>query len=389
MRDLTHLSREAAQAPSSGIVEIINYARGREGLIPLWAGEGDLATPDFITAAAREALTAGETFYTYQAGLPELREALARYTSRLYGRETSPERFFVTGSGMQAIQLSLAALVSAGDEVIYFGPAWPNFAAAAELRGAVAREVPLLPVEGGWHLDLDLLKAAIGPKTRAIFVNTPANPTGWTADHATLDAILGLAREAGIAIIADEIYNRFYYAGERAPSFHDVMEEDDAIFFVNSFSKNWAMTGWRVGWIETTASLGRVIQNLIQYSTSGVAPFMQRGAIAAIVEGEAFVESQIARAHKARDIFASKLLATNRVELTPPAGAFYAFFAIDGIDDTRAAAIDIVDKAGVVLAPGTAFGASGRQFLRACFHRRLDDIETAGDRIAEWIGKAA
>ena len=389
MRDSFRLSREAKAAPSSGIVEVIGYARGREGLIPLWAGEGDLATPDFIADAAREALAGGETFYTYQAGLPELREALARYTSRLYGRDAAPERFFVTGSGMQAIQLSIAALASPGDEVIYFGPAWPNFAAAAGLRGAVAREVQLQPVEGGWHLDLDRLKAAIGPKTRAIFVNTPANPTGWTADHATLTSILGLAREAGIAIIADEIYNRFYYAGERAPSFHDVMEEEDAIFFVNSFSKNWAMTGWRVGWIETSAGLDRVIQNLIQYSTSGVAPFMQRGAIAAIEQGETFVQSQIARAHKARDIFAGKLLATNRVELTPPAGAFYAFFAIDGVEDTRAAAFDIVDKAGVVLAPGTAFGASGKQFLRACFHRRLDDIEAAGDRLADWIGKAA
>ncbi len=389
MSDLTQLRREAVAAPESGIVAVINYARGRDGLIPMWAGEGDLATPDFICAAAAASLRAGETFYTWQRGLPELRQALVDYTARLYGRPSSSERFFVTGSGMQAIQITLAALAGAGDEVVFIGPAWPNFAAAAELQGAVAREVALDWTEAGWQLDLQNFKDAIGPKTRALFVNTPANPTGWTADEPTLRAILEIAREAGTFIIADEIYSRFYYSGGRAPSFHDVMEEDDRIVFVNSFSKNWAMTGWRVGWIETNAAFGDVIENLIQYSTSGVAAFMQRGALMALEQGEAFVESQIARAGEAREIFASRLLATNRVSMTPPDGAFYAFFAIDGIADTRAAAFRIVDEAGVGLAPGTAFGQSGHRFLRACFHRRLDEVEAAADRLVDWIGRAA
>ncbi|HEY9057022.1 MAG TPA: pyridoxal phosphate-dependent aminotransferase [Aurantimonas sp.] len=389
MSNLTQLRREAVAAPESGIVAVINYARGREGLIPMWAGEGDLATPDFISEAASASLKAGETFYTWQRGLPELRHALADYTARLYGRPSSPERFFVTGSGMQAIQITLAALVGAGDEVVFIGPAWPNFAAAAELQGAAAREVALGWTEAGWRLDLQKLKDAIGPKTRAVFVNTPANPTGWTADEATLRTILDIARDAGVFIIADEIYSRFFYAGSRAPSFHDVMEADDRIFFVNSFSKNWAMTGWRVGWIETNAAYGDIIENLIQYSTSGVAAFMQRGALAALEQGEAFVERQIARAGAARDIFTARLLVTNRVSMTPPDGAFYAFFAIDGVEDTKAAAFRIVDEAGVVLAPGTAFGQSGRRFLRACFHRRLDEVEAAADRLVDWIGRAA
>ncbi|MCP3053568.1 pyridoxal phosphate-dependent aminotransferase [Aurantimonas marianensis] len=389
MSNLTQLRREAVAAPESGIVAVINYARGREGLIPMWAGEGDLATPDFISEAASASLKAGETFYTWQRGLPELRHALADYTARLYGRPSSPERFFVTGSGMQAIQITLAALVGAGDEVVFIGPAWPNFAAAAELQGAAAREVALGWTEAGWRLDLQKLKDAIGPKTRAVFVNTPANPTGWTADEATLRTILDIARDAGVFIIADEIYSRFFYAGSRAPSFHDVMEADDRIFFVNSFSKNWAMTGWRVGWIETNAAYGDIIENLIQYSTSGVAAFMQRGALAALEQGEAFVERQIARAGAARDIFTARLLVPNRVSMTPPDGAFYAFFAIDGVEDTKAAAFRIVDEAGVVLAPGTAFGQSGRRFLRACFHRRLDAVEAAADRLVDWIGRAA
>ncbi|MCB8839295.1 pyridoxal phosphate-dependent aminotransferase [Aurantimonas sp. VKM B-3413] len=390
MTDITRLRREAVAAPESGIVAVINHARagGLDGLIPLWAGEGDLATPDFISEAAAESLRSGETFYTWQRGVPELRQALADYTARLYGGPADPNRFFVTGSGMQAIQISLIALAGAGDEVVYLGPAWPNFAAAAGLIGANPREVALDWTEAGWHLDLDRLQAAIGPKTRAIFVNTPGNPTGWTADRETLAAILAIARKAGVGIIADEIYNRFYYAGGRAASFHDVMEEGDLIFFVNSFSKNWAMTGWRVGWIETDPAFGQVIENLIQYSTSGVAAFMQRGAIAAIEKGEDFVESQIARAHQARDIFAKRLIATNRVQMTPPDGAFYAFFAIDGLADTREAAFRIVDEARVGLAPGTAFGPAGPRFMRACFHRRLDEVEMAADRLADWIAKA-
>ena len=389
---MSHLSRlrlEARNAPASGIVAVMQHAFGREGVLPMWAGEGDLSTPDFITRATAASLAKGDTFYTYQRGLPELRQALANYTARLYGRPQSPDRFFVTGSGMQAIQIAIAALAGAGDEVVYFGPAWPNFAAAAALIGARPVEIALRPQDGAWHLDLDRVREAVTEKTRAIFVNSPANPTGWTASEQELKAILQIARETDTAIIADEIYSRFFYAGARAPSFHDVTTEDDTILFVNSFSKNWAMTGWRVGWIEAPAELDEIIANLIQYSTSGVAAFMQRGALAALEDGEAFVEEQIARAHRARNIFADRLLATNRVALTPPAGAFYAYFSIDGIEDTRAAAFRIVDEAGVGLAPGTAFGPVGPQFLRACFHRRLDEVEMAADRIARWIGKNA
>lgn len=388
MNDFQRLRREAVAAPESGIVAVINYARGKDGLIPLWAGEGDLATPAFIADATAASLRAGETFYTWQRGIPELRQALATYTSRLYGRPSSYDRFFVVGSGMQAIQIVIAALAGAGDEVVFLGPAWPNFAAACGIAGATPREVTLDRTIGGWRLDLEKLRAAIGPRTRALFINTPSNPTGWTADHATVEAILGIARNAGVFVIADEIYSRFYYAGDRAPSFHDVMDDDDPIFFVNSFSKNWAMTGWRVGWIEAPPRFGAVLENLIQYSTSGVAAFLQRGAIAALQDGEEFVVEQIRRARKARDIFTSTLAATNRVQTLAPEGAFYSFFAIDGVDDTMAAALRIADEALVGLAPGTAFGPSGSQYLRACFNRRLDEVEAAANRLAAWMGKA-
>jgi aspartate/methionine/tyrosine aminotransferase len=195
-----------------------------------------------------------------------------------------------------------------------------------------------------------------------------------------------MARQRGLWIIADEIYARFHYDGGRAPSFHDVAEPEDRILYVNSFSKNWSMTGWRVGWIEAPAVLGQTLENLIQYSTSGVAVFMQRAAVAALGEGEAFVQAQVERAGQARDALCDALLATNRVRLTKPAGSFYAFFAIDGLQDSRHAAFDIVDRSGVGLAPGSAFGESGQGYLRACFHRRLDHVQIAAERLQDYVG---
>ena len=385
---LDTLRAEALAAPESGIVAVMNHGRGREGLIPLWAGEGDLPTPAFIADAATRALAAGETFYTWQKGIVELRQALARYYGRHFGRAFDHEEFIVTGSGMHAIQLALDTVAAKGDEVIHLSPAWPNLAAAAGVAGARPVAVPLDYSDNGWSCDVGRIEAAITPATRAIFVNSPSNPTGWTADLDTLRAILELARERGLWIIADEIYALFYYGGRRAPSFIDVAGEDDRILYVNSFSKNWAMTGWRVGWLKVPPSLQQVFENLIQYSTSGVAQFMQRGAVAALDGGDAFIDEQVARARQARDLVCGILGRTGRARFAVPQGAFYLFFSVDGIADSRQAAFDIVDHANVGLAPGTAFGEGWDAFFRLCFHRRLDQVEEAAERLARWIGTA-
>jgi len=382
-----NLRPEARLAPESGIVAVANYGRGREGLIPLWAGEGDLPTPAFISDAVTRALAAGETFYTWQRGLPDLRAALARYHQRYFGRSFADEEFLVTGGGMQAIQLAIQATAGAGDEVIYLSPAWPNFAGAAGVAGARPMAVMLDQSDNGWSCDVGKIEAAVNGRTKAIFVNSPSNPTGWTADLETLKAILDLARRHGLWIIADEIYALFYYGGRRAPSFMDIMEEEDRILFVNTFSKNWAMTGWRIGWLRVHPSLQQVFENLIQYSTSGVAPFMQRGAIAALEEGDGFLMSQIERARQARDLVCGILGETGRARIDAPQGAFYLFFSVDGVEDSRTAAFEIVDKANVGLAPGTAFGQGGEAFFRLCFHRRLDQLEEAATRLAAWIGQ--
>ncbi len=377
------LRAPAREAPDSGIVEIMKYGRARGGVMGLWAGEGDTPTPAFIVEAATRAMAGGETFYTWQRGIPDLREALARYHTRLYGRAFQADEFFVTGSGMQAIQITLAMTATAGSEVIIPTPAWPNAAAATGLIGAHPVQVPMQFGNAGWTLDIDTLASAINERTRVILLVTPSNPTGWTATHDDLRAVLALARRHGLWIVADETYARFWYGeGHRAPSFLDIMAPDDRILFVNTFSKNWCMTGWRMGWIAAHPSLGQVIENLIQYSTSGVAQFMQRAGVVALDRGDDFVTQQVARARASRDIACEILGRSGRCRFTPPQGAFYLFFAVDGEPDSEALARRLVDEAKAGLAPGTAFGHGGERFVRLCFARDPAQIREACERIA-------
>ncbi len=382
---LAGLRPEARDAPESGIVEVFNYGRERPGLIPMWAGEGDLPTPDFIYEAAVRSLREGETFYTAQRGIPEVRAALARYHRRTYGGTFADECFFITGGGMQAIQIAARMVAGSGDEVLVPVPSWPNITAAIAINGAVPVGVPLRFGNDGWRLDLDRLFDSATARTRAIFINSPANPTGWTASREELQAILDFARARGLFIVADEVYHRFFYAGDRAPSFHDVATADDRVIHVNTFSKNWAMTGWRIGWISTSPALGQTIENLVQYSTSGVATFMQRAAVAALEEGDDFIALQVGRARESRDVAAAGLAATGRARVHAPEGAFYLFFAVDGEGDTRALAKRIVDEANVGLAPGSAFGPAGEGYMRLCFLSRPDVVREATDRLAGWL----
>ncbi len=385
---LESLRREARYAPDSGIIDMIVYGREKPGLIPLWAGEGDLPTPQFICDAATQALADGQTFYTYQRGIPPLRQALADYHEKFYGRAFPAERFLITGSGMQAIQIAVQAIAGAGDEVIVPTPTWPNIAGSLDIIGARPVEVPMQFAETGWSLDFDRIKAAIGPRTRALFLNSPGNPTGWVADDQELQTLLTLARDNRIWIIADEVYGRFVYDRNAcAPSLYDIAEDDDLILYVNSFSKNWAMTGWRIGWISAPPVLAQIIENLIQYSTSGVAEFSQRAALVALQQGEEFLSHQLARARDGRRIVCDALRSSGRAQFAEPAGAFYMFFRVDGEPDSVRLARRLVDEANIGLAPGTAFGAGGDGFVRLCFARSSDSLQQAVDRLVAWLNQ--
>src|SRR5271165_93015 len=373
----------------SGIVEVFDYGRGRQGLIPLWVGEGDLPTPPFISEAAKASLDRGETFYTYQGGIPELREAIAAYMTRVYGAAPGggafqAKQFFATIGGMHAIEIATRLIAGPGDEALIPSPAWPNFVGAVESAGA--RAVPVrLDQAGRWSLDPEKLAAAVTPATRMIFFNSPANPTGFIATSEEISATLEIARRHDLWIVADEIYGRLTYDGSRAPSFHDVMAPDDKIMFVQTCSKNWAMTGFRVGWLEAPPALGALIENLVQFTTSGVPVFTQRAAVAALAEGEAFLASQIQRCRRARDILCEGLRATGRVRFFEPEAAFYLFCAVDGFDDSRALAFRLIDEAGVGVAPGAAFGPGGDGYLRLCFARDPAEIAEATRRMARWL----
>ena len=381
------IAAPALAAPASGIVEVFNYGRTRPGLMPLWVGEGDQPTPDFIAEAAERSLRDGETFYTYQRGIPPLREAIAAYMSGLYGQTLSPEKFFVTIGGMHALQIAMRLVSGAGDEVIVPTPAWPNFTGAITVNGAVAREVEMRLGPVGYELDFEALEAAIGPRTRAICINTPANPTGWTATRADQERLLAMARRHDLWIVADEIYGRFFYDGARAPSFHDIMDADDRILFVQTFSKNWAMTGWRMGWIEAPPALGPVIENLIQYSTSGVPVPHQRAGVAALEQGEPLIRAQVEQARTNRDLLLAALKGHNGLRLPYPAGAFYLFFGVEGVSDSMVAAKTLVDVANIGLAPGGAFGAGGEGFMRLCYLRKTADIEEAARRLTSGLAR--
>ncbi|MGL5114289.1 MAG: pyridoxal phosphate-dependent aminotransferase [Beijerinckiaceae bacterium] len=378
---------EALNTPASGIVEIANRARARGDVIQLWVGEGDMPTPAFICDAATRSLAAGETTYTWQRGIPDMRDAISRYMERVYGRPFDRERFSVTCGGMQALQIALRMVSGPGDEVLVPSPAWPNFAAAAGISGATVVEVRQAFGNRGFALDIDALEKAVTPRSRVLIINSPSNPTGWTATTEELELALAFARRHGLWIVADEIYGRFVYDAPRAPSFHDIRTDEDRIVFVQTMSKNWAMTGWRLGWIDAPPELGPTIENLIQYSTSGAPIFSQRAAIAALDHGDTFIEHQITRARQSRDLFCAALERTGRARFLNPEGAFYLFFGIDGIGDTREAALRMIDEIGVGLAPGTAFGAGGADWFRLCYLRSPERAAEAAERLAGFFGK--
>jgi aspartate/methionine/tyrosine aminotransferase len=368
--------------PASRIAEVAALGIGDPDVIPLWYGEGDLPTPAFISDAASAALRAGHTFYTYKAGLPELRAAIAEYQTGLYGRQIAAQRQLVTSSGMTALMQVAEALIDAGDNVAIVAPVWPNIAAAVSIMGGEPRLVALAPRDdGGWQLDLDRLFAACDARTRAIFVNSPSNPTGWVIAPDQIAEIIAFARHRGIWVVADEVYGRIIYGNRAAPSFLEHAEPEDRLIVVNSFSKSWAMTGWRLGWMTMPPDLLPLMEKLVEFNTSGSPTFLQHAAIVAIRDGEDFIEHFVSRCRVARDTAIAALQGYRRVAVAKPEGAFYAFLRVAGIDDSLAFAKRALAETKVGMAPGSAFGPMGEGCLRLCFARDPQLIETAVERL--------
>lgn len=371
---------------SSKIREVANAAWGREGVLPFWFGESDRPTPEFIRAAAAEALTAGRTYYTPNLGTAELRQALADYLTGLHGRPIGMERLAVTNSGVNALMIAAQAVVSPGDRVVVVTPVWPNVAEIPRILSAKLTTVSLEPAQGRWRLDLDRLMAALTPDTRALFLNSPNNPTGWTLPAEDRAAILERCRAYGIWLVADDVYERLVFdGGGCAPSFLAVAEDGDRVIGANSFSKGWRMTGWRLGWLTLPPALTEAVGVLLEYNTSCAPDFVQAAAVKALAEGEPHVAELRGELTAARDQVLGALRAMPGVEAPEPAGGMYAFFRIAGCADSVALATALIDQAGLGLAPGAAFGDEGEGWLRWCFAQRPEKNAEGLRRLAGFL----
>lgn len=372
----------------SRIREVANAGMGRSDVLAFWFGESDEATPDFIRQAAIASLEAGETFYAHNLGLPELREAIAGYTSRLHG-PVGAGRIAVTSGGVNALMLACQMLVDAGDEVVAVTPVWPNLTAQAQIMGANLKRVSLQPRDGAWQLDVPTLLAAITPATKLLIVNAPNNPTGWTLSRAEQQAILEHCRRTGTWILADEVYERLYYedtANGCAPSFLDVAGPDDRLVIAHSFSKSFLMTGWRLGWLVMPPAMTHHMGKLIEFNTSCASVFTQRAALEAIRRTGEVTPRVVAHLKLCRDTLVPLLQALPGVELAPARGGMYAFFKLDGYDDSLALAKRLVAEAGIGLAPGNAFAPEAQGWLRWCFASKdVGRLRLGVDRLAAWL----
>jgi len=361
-------AREAVRAlTASKIRELYNEGVGRKEVLAFWVGEPDQPTPDFIRQAGIDSIEAGEVFYTHNLGIPELREALARYISHLH-TGISPDEVAITSAGVNALMIASQLLVDPGDRVVEVVPLWPNLQEIPKILGARVETVSLRFATSGWTLDLDELLKELTADTKALYLNSPNNPTGWTVTLEQQRAILEHCRKHGIWIFADDAYERLYFGeGGVAPSFLDIAEEGDRVISANTFSKSWLMTGWRLGWLVVPRGLVADLGKLIEYNTSCAPVFVQRAGIVALKEGEPIIARSLSRYRKARNFLVAELRKLDRLEVAVPDGTMYAFIRVKGVDDSLAFCKKLVRDAGLGLAPGSAFGPEGEGFVRWCF----------------------
>jgi len=370
----------------SKIREVANAAMGRPDVLPFWFGESDQPTAESIRQAAIAALQAGRTFYSHNLGQPPLRTATAAYLSRLHRQPISEARLAITNSGVSALMIAAQAIVSPGDRVVVVDPVWPNVAEIPRILGAEVVCVSLRPGPDGFRLDLDQLIEALTSDTRALFLNSPNNPTGWTISADQRRPILERCRERGIWLVADDVYERLYFGKEAsAPSFLPIAEPEDRLISANSFSKAWRMTGWRLGWLVAPPTLVERLGVLLEYNTSCAPDFVQAAAVSAIEAGDAHIQALRDDLTVARDHLIAGLSAIPGVEACRPAGAMYAFFRIGAEDDSMALAKRLVDEAGLGLAPGAAFGDGGEGWLRWCFAADVGRLDEGLTRLRAYL----
>ena len=383
----------------SMIRQVANAGLGRSDVLTFWFGESDEVTPPFIRDAAAQSLQNGEVFYSHNLGLPELREAIARYVTNLRTPGAAPigmDRIAVTSGGVNALMLAVQALVDAGDEVVAITPVWPNLTAQPAVMGARVRCVSLRPVGGQWQLDMDELLASVTGATKLLIINAPNNPTGWTLSRSEQQTILSHCRTTGTWWLADEVYERLYYAPTAhgaAPSFLDLADPEDRLIVAHSFSKSFLMTGWRLGWLVLPPSALPHLGKLIEFNTSCAPVFVQRGGLVAIQRTADITPRVVAHLKHCRDTLIPLLQAVPGLQVAAADGGMYAFFRLEDqarFGDSLEIAKRLVVEAGLGLAPGNAFmvnpRAEAQGWLRWCFASQ--DVARLGqgvDRLKHWL----
>jgi aspartate aminotransferase len=361
-----------------------------DDVLRLYFGESNLPTPRFIVEAAARALDEGYTFYSENAGLPALRRAIGGHYRRLHGVELDPGReIVVTASGVQALHLAIRSVLDPGDEALILSPAWPNGASIVALSHGIPIDVPLALVQERYRIDFAALEAAIGPRTRLVLLTSPSNPLGWVAAADEQRRLLELCREHGLWLLADEVYERIYYEGPGpgapAPSIVRLGERSDPVHIVQSFSKSYCMTGWRVGWLVTRADLGPKLAQLNEFFVSHAATFTQVAAQTALLAGEDELRRMVEDLRTKRDLCVAALRQMPGVRVPEPAGAFYVFPRIDGLEDSVGFCKRLLVEQHVGLAPGSAFGAGGEGSVRISYAAERSVLEPALERLERFL----
>ena len=383
---LDNLNSEILSFKETAIMEIANFGRNYEKetgkkVLPAWFGEGDSPTSSLIYNETIEAIKNGKSFYTFQNGIYNLRTEIAKYMNEVFDISTKPENHSVVTGGMMGLRLICDLIVDHGDEVVMVGPVWPNIRSSVLLKKGNIKEISLKLNDGEWVLDYDYLINSITKNTKMVFVNSPGNPTGWVMPKKEQERLLEHTRKLGCWLISDEVYHQITYNDLPSPSFLQSSKADDRLIVINSASKSFSMTGWRVGWITHPEELGVHIAKLVQITTTGVPEFLQYGLISALKNYKEITKELRKNLKASRDIMFDRLIHWKKVDCSIPDAAFYAFFKVKGVNNSLDFAKKLILETNVGVAPGIAFGQSGEGHIRICFAAKESFINKIMDRL--------
>ena len=382
------LAASALAIPHSRIRELAEIAMTMDGVLKLYFGESNIPTPEFIKRAARKAMDDGYTFYTSNAGLPSTRQALARYYAEIHGVTVDPDaNIVITASGVQALNVGIRCVLDPGDEALVLTPAWPNGSAIVAMSNAAPVQIAQPLVAGRYGIDFDALEAAVSPRAKLLLYTSPSNPLGWVATVEEQQRLLDFARRHGLWLMADEVYERLNYSAAATPSILRLTTPEDAVMVVQSFSKSYCMTGWRLGWLVARKDLAARAMRLNEFIVSHAPSFTQRAGETALLWGEDSLKELVARLKQNRDFCLDALRQMPRVTVPSPEGAFYLFPKIEGLADSFEFCKKLLLETKVGLAPGVAFGNGGEGSVRICYAAELPILQEAMARLKTFLAQ--